>query len=233
MKKNSKGNFSIGSIIWGIVLVSIGIIFALNSLDITNIDIFFDGWWTLFIIVPCTINLLTERDNFVGNAPGIFIGVFLLLCCRGILQFSMIWKLLLPILVVIVGLKLILKGLFGRGEDTFEIEIDCEDNESHKTSAIFSAHRINYDGMVFQSTELNVVFGGVQLDLRKAIIEGDCTVRANSIFGGITILVPEDVNVKINNSSVFGGCSNKTAENSGAHTIYVHCNSIFGGVSVK
>ena len=45
------------NIIWGIVLVIIGIIFGLNALEITNINIFFSGWWTLFIIVPSFIDL--------------------------------------------------------------------------------------------------------------------------------------------------------------------------------
>ena len=35
-------------ILWGIVLVLLGIIWGLNATGVTNIDIFFDGWWTLF-----------------------------------------------------------------------------------------------------------------------------------------------------------------------------------------
>ena len=38
-------------ILLGALLVVIGVLFALNALEITNIKIFFDGWWTLFIIV--------------------------------------------------------------------------------------------------------------------------------------------------------------------------------------
>ena len=55
MKKTTvKVNFS--SIVWGIVLVAAGVIFALNSLDITNIDVFFEGWWTLFLLgVPLQV----------------------------------------------------------------------------------------------------------------------------------------------------------------------------------
>ena len=45
------------NILWGIVLIVLGLIFGLNALDITHIDIFFNGWWTLFIIVPCCIDL--------------------------------------------------------------------------------------------------------------------------------------------------------------------------------
>ncbi len=236
--KKAKVSFNLSSIVWGIVLVAAGVIFALNALDITNIDVFFKGWWTLFIIIPCTVGLFTERNNIVGNATGILIGVFLLLCARGILAYSMIWKLLLPIFVVAIGLKLFFKGLFGREEEKDDDEEEGDDDEEndhdlHKANAIFSAHRVNYDGMVFKSAELNVVFGGAELDLRKAIIEGDCTVRTNCIFGGVTILVPENVNVKIKDSSIFGGASNRTTYHEGAHTIHVKSNSVFGGISIK
>ena len=44
------------NVLWGFVLIIIGIVFGLNALDITDINIFFDGWWTLFIIVPCFID---------------------------------------------------------------------------------------------------------------------------------------------------------------------------------
>lgn len=56
----------ISSVIWGIVLIAAGALFALNALNLTNIDIFFDGWWTLFIIVPCAVGLFTEREK-TGN----------------------------------------------------------------------------------------------------------------------------------------------------------------------
>ena len=46
-------------ILWGIVLVTVGVILAVNALGIASIDIFFDGWWTLFIIVPCAVGLFT------------------------------------------------------------------------------------------------------------------------------------------------------------------------------
>ena len=241
MKKVTvKFNFS--NIIWGIVLVAAGVIFALNALDITDIDIFFKGWWTLFIIIPCTINLFTDRD-IAGNLFGIALGVVLFLCARDVLEYSMIWKLLLPAFVVIIGLKMLIRGVFGRkdrdddddndNDDEFDETLDENGNPPHTANAIFSAHRLNYDGRVFHSAELNVIFGGAQLDLRNAIIEGDCKVRANCIFGGITILVPDNVNVRVSSSNIFGGCSNKTTEKEGAHTIYITSNSIFGGTSIK
>ena len=57
----------ISSVIWGIVLIAAGALFALNALNITDINIFFDGWWTLFIIVPCAVGLFTEREKTGEN----------------------------------------------------------------------------------------------------------------------------------------------------------------------
>lgn len=105
----------VSGILWGIVLVVVGVMFALNGLDITNIDIFFDGWWTLLIIVPCVAGLFTEREK-KGNIIGLVFGIFLLLCCQDILSFSLIWKLFVPVIVVIVGLKMIFNGLCGNNE---------------------------------------------------------------------------------------------------------------------
>ena len=69
----------ISKILWGIAFIFAGVIFALNAFGITDIEIFFYGWWTLFIIVPCFIGIFSEREK-TGNIIGLAIGVFLLLC---------------------------------------------------------------------------------------------------------------------------------------------------------
>lgn len=65
-----------GNVLWGIVLISIGLIMGGNALGITNINIFFDGWWTLFIIIPSFIGLFND-DEKTGNLVGLLIGVAL------------------------------------------------------------------------------------------------------------------------------------------------------------
>ena len=99
------------NILWGIVLIVVGIIFGGNALGITNINIFFDGWWTLFIIIPCFIGLFHENDK-TGNLIGLLVGIALLLGCQNILDFGLIWKLALPTILVIIGLSIIFKNVF-------------------------------------------------------------------------------------------------------------------------
>ena len=77
------------NIIWGLLFIIVGIIVFTNSFGITNITIFFDGWWTLFIIVPCFIGLFKDEDKS-GNLIGLIIGICLLLGCIDIIEFTLI-----------------------------------------------------------------------------------------------------------------------------------------------
>ena len=221
-------------IIWGVVLVALGVVACLNALDITDVDIFFDGWWTLFIIIPGFVSIFTEKEKF-GGILGVAIGVFLLLCCQDILDFSMIWKLGLPAIIVAVGLKMIFSGVFRNKSDKVTESIKAEGVEIPKYNATFSGSNANYNGEMFYGAEVNAIFGGVTCDLRGAFIEKDCVVNATAVFGGIDIFVPDGVNVKVNSTSIFGGVENKKqkAYQENAHTVYVNATCVFGGVDIK
>ncbi len=222
----------ISSVLWGSVLVAAGVIFALNAMEITDVEVFFDGWWTLFIIVPCTVGLFTEREK-TGNIIGLIVGVFLLLCCQSILSFSMLWKLLVPAIIVIVGLKMIFGGLFGNRANELLLKIKENGREAKTGTAVFSGCDINFDREVFEGAELNAVFGGVKCDLRNAIVEKDCAISLTAIFGGIDIFIPENVNVKVNSNCIFGGISNKISAKKDAPTIYINGTCLFGGAEIK
>ena len=222
----------VSSILWGIVLVAIGVIFALNAFNITDVDVFFDGWWTLFIIVPCAIGLFTEREK-TGNIIGVAIGVFLLLCCQDILSFSVLWKLLVPAIIIIVGFKMVFMGMFGNKTNEIVKKMKLEGNNLKSGCAVFSGCDVKYDGEEFKGAELTAVFGGVDCNLKNAIIEKDCAIQVTAIFGGIDILVPDNVNVKVSSNCIFGGISNKTAVHKDVPTIYVGGTCMFGGVEIK
>ena len=222
----------IRSVLWGIFFIVIGALFALNALEITDIDIFFDGWWTLFIIIPSVIGLFTEKDK-TDNLIGVAIGVFLLLCSRDILSFSMLWKLLVPTIIMIIGLKMILSALFGNKANQILKQLKENGNVPRSGHATFSGCTLNYQDQVFEGAELSAVFGGVKCDLREAVIEKDCAIEVSAIFGGIDILVPKHINVKVNSTCIFGGISNKTKPNADAPTLYITGTCMFGGVDIK
>ncbi len=222
------------SILWGIVLVLAGVLLALNSLDVLDVNIFFDGWWTLIIIIPCLIGIFTDSDK-TGNLIGLCVGVFLLFCCQNILSFDLLLKLLFPIIIVIVGCKMIFGTFKSNKSQKVMNEVVSNGGNVRNATATFSGQDLIYGlGEEFTGAELNAIFGGVKCDLRNAVINRDCVIKCSAIFGGIDIFVPQNVNVKVNSTSIFGGVSNK-ANNSTANTvtIYIEGTCLFGGVDIK
>ena len=217
---------NLNSVLWGLVLVLLGVIFALNALDITNINIFFDGWWTLFIIVPCLIGLFTDDDK-VGNSIGLIIGTFLFLCSRGLLSFDLIWKLLIPAILIIIGLSMIFKNFLHNDLKKIEKE------NTKEYCATFSNQKFSLEDS-FEGAEITAVFGGVDFNIQDAKIEEDVVIDVTAIFGEVVISLPKNVKVKMVSTPIFGS-NNNSRKNSKDDkvTVYVKATSLFGGVKVR
>ena len=69
----------------------------------------------------------------------------------------------------------------------------------------------------------------------NAKFEKDTVIKAFAAFGGIDIVVPEDVQVKIKSGFIFGGVSDerKSDASKGKYTIYLDAAGGFGGVTIN
>ena len=202
---------SFKSALLGVILVGVGIILCLNEFGLTDINIFFKGWWTLFIIIPSLISIFSDKEK-TGGIIGLFIGVVLLLSINDIIDFDIILKLIFPVILICIGLSIISKNILNK-DVSQNINVDEE----------------------FGGCKLDAIFGGIKLDLRNSKIKKDVVINASAIFGGIDIYVPEGVDVKIKSTSIFGGASNKSNNevDEKSHTIYVNATCLFGGVDIK
>ena len=221
----------IKKLLWGLFFIVLGLVIGLNSLGITDINVFFNGWWTLFIIVPSFIGLFDDEDK-TGNLIGLIIGIVLLLGVNNIISFELIGKLIVPFILVAIGLSILFR-------ETIKSNITKKVADANKEglewiTATFGGQKAIKDGEEFKGANIDSVFGGVELDLRKAIITKEATIKASAIFGGIDIFVPEDVNIKIKSTPIFGGVSNKAKYNKESDkTIYIDAFCMFGGVDIK
>lgn len=220
-----------GNLIWGIILIVIGLIIGLNSLGIANINIFFDGWWTLFIIIPSLIDII-KRPSKGESYVWLAVGVVLLLCAQGILSFKIIGKLILPTILVGIGLSILLKDKVGAKVKEKIKTLNQDSLEEYY--ATFSGQEINLKGDEFKGASLNAIFGGIDLNLVEAQIQKDTLINVTSVFGGVDIKVPSNVNVKVKSTSIFGGVDNKVKKyNESLPTIYVKAFCLFGGADIK
>lgn len=215
--------------LWGFFFIVVGLIWGLNAFQITNIDLFFDGWWTFFIIIPSFIGLFDEEEKS-GNFIGLVIGIVLLLACQGILSFDVIGKLIVPIIFIMIGLSIILSNAFSKTVKEKFKNVNTKNLDT--IVATFSEQRINITEK-FKGVVLDAIFGGIDYDLRDATLSKENVIKATSIFGGITIRVADDVNVIVKSTSIFGGVDNKIKTKNASKTIYVDAICLFGGVDIK
>lgn len=276
--RNRRWN-SLSGILFGLLFVFVGGGYLAEALGIVDefsvFFVFFDGWWTLFIIIPCFCGLLGKDGEKVGYLIGLAVGLFFLLSAQNVIVSDKLWAIFLAVLFVIIGVSMILPKKVNRDTDTDKTdrfdredrvvadaaytECDCnggqdtagEENgqffdeasegdmgagERISSVAVFSGKDICINRTVFAGGTVTAVFGGIDLNLKNAIIREDITIEAKAVFGGIDILVPPNVRVVVDSTSVLGAIDNGVmpqANGKKIPTIYVKGTCVFGGVDVN
>ena len=215
------------NIIWGLVLIGLGVIIGLNALDITNIDLFFKGWWTLLIIIPSLIGLITESEK-TWSLIGLLVGIILLLGVNDIISFELISKLILPLILIIVGVSLIFKDVIS---SKVKEEIKKAKRSNNIYSSSFGSKKMIIEDK-FIGCEVNAVFGEYILDLTEAEINDNCLIKTSAIFGEVKIKVPEKVRVQTISTSILGSTDNNKKKGD-KPVIYVQAFNLFGGTDIK
>lgn len=216
-------------VLWGLFFIIIGVVIALNQLGICAI--YFEGWWTLFIIIPCLISMVKHGPRF-GNIFGLIIGLLFYLSENSIISWDIVGELMLPLILVMIGISVIFKNNMSSTKSEM-----AKLNKDGLTeySAVFGSQNVRVPNAVFNGAELNAIFGGIDFNLTDAVIDHDVVIQASAIFGGLDIIAPSNVNIKVSSTPIFGGVSNKIKQTNdeNAHTIYVNALCMFGGVEIK
>jgi len=227
---------NLSRVLWGTILILLGMVIAVNSLGIAHINIFFRGWWTLFFIVPSLLNLLSGKD-VKDSIMWLLIGIALLLAAQDFISFRLILKLIVPFIIIFIGVSIILDGVFDNNVKKKVSDAKVQDLESIVGMFADEKRVIDYE---FKGAVVDTAFGHVLLDIRDAKIKDEATIKISSIFGGVDLLVPDDVEVKVKANKVFGGVENlvKSSNRKGekdkrAKTIYVEAFAMFGGIDIK
>lgn len=229
MRKNSSGA------IWGIIFIILGGIIAMRSFGFA-MNLFFDGWWTLLIIIPSFIGL-RNKGNRTSSIIGLCVGILLFMSARNWIGWGDFGKFAIAAIFIIIGISMLSKRN-PRIEDFQKEEVPVRGNSSVRNySAIFSGNTIRFDDEVFEGANLSAAFGGLTVDLRDAIFTHDVLIEATCALGGIDIAVPSNVKVVSKCTPILGGVDNKavySGDNGGPIVkLYLNATCILGGIDIK
>ncbi|MCQ2297844.1 MAG: cell wall-active antibiotics response protein [Bacteroidales bacterium] len=223
--------------ILGIMLIVFGLLWAASTIWPGAINLMFDGWWTLFIIVPCLCGLFSRNDR-TSSAFGLTVGVLLLLEQQEAISWHHFGHLMLAALVVYLGFKLIVRNNPTRSSRQAKTEARqiLRDGRNVRTYEVsFGEQHAKLDNETFEGADIECSFGAFRLDLSHAIIRQDVVVSIECSFGGTTIIVPQHCGVKVAAKSAFGGIEDKRSliPQAPEHTIFINGNVSFAGVEIK
>src|SRR5699024_2256632 len=216
-----------GRIQTGILLIVIGVGFALQQAGLIDFTTLLVDWWPVIFIIIGIIQIVNRTFSTpVSGIIFIFVGGILL--ANNWLDAN-VWAFIWPIIIVVIGLSFI----FSRPQ--FDKNLNEEEKLNVKT--FFSGAEMRSRSEHFQGGRITAVFGGAKIDLRDAIFDpSGAQLEINTVFGGVEIMVPENVHVEIKGIPIFGGWEDVTRRKSNEEALIVleiHAVAVFGGIEIK
>ena len=254
MENSVSSNKKSGKALVGLILLGLGFILLLRTLDIFFIPSWIFSWPVFLIIIGIFIG---KRQGF--NRPSAFmpivIGVIFL--SNKILPDLDLSRFFWPFLIIGFGAWMILGRKKKTSFDSFEWDkkVDSEfntntepnDKQSGFETGDFSGDRID-SASIFGGIKKNIVsknfqggdivnfFGGSEINLMQADIKGRVKIEVVQVFGGTKIIVPANWTVQSEMVAIFGGIEDKRPPQLNAipdKILIIEGTSIFGGIDIK
>lgn len=90
----------------------------------------------------------------------------------------------------------------------------------------------------FQGGEINCIFGGAEINLTQADIQGKVVMEVNNVFGGTKLFVPVDWEVISEATAILGGIEDKrpvpmVSASASGKTLVIKGVCVFGGIDIR
>ncbi len=231
-----------GGIIFGGLIVAVGLLLLLDNMGIIQARDFW-RYWPVFLIFFGIAKIAENwRPGGILVGGGIaLLGVLFLLENFDIIavNFSVIW----PLLIILAGLAMLWNAVDRRRGSPSESGLPGQAaamGGEGSLIAIFSGHKRRYDSREFRGVDIVAIFGGVQVDLRGAKIAPDqpAVIDITAVFGGIEIDAPENCRVTVKGAPIFGAFEDKTrapviVPGVPVPELIVTGTAVFGGVTIR
>lgn len=215
-----------GRALLGSAFVALGAVFLLDEAGAVDAGATIAGWWPALLLVAAALELLSRPPRIVSATVFGILGAVLLAVTTGLAD-AAVWAVAWPVLIIALGLWLLVRPPGSRGAAT-------ADGDRMDVTVVFSGRELAPTGR-FRSGAATAVFGGVEVDLTAATIDGEATLDAVAVFGGVEVRVPPGWRVVIDGPAIFGGNDSSVPPPAAgdAPTLRVRATAIFGGVDVK
>jgi len=258
MQNFQSSNKRSGKTVLGFILLAIGCILLLRTLDLFFLPGYLFSFPMLLIVIGVYIG---SRKGYQKPVPFILILLGFVFLSQRILPGWDLSRFIWPMAIIGFGLWIILRpGRRNRpaGPAAWDKRIDPvtgEETQSEgyngplfgsgetrstedqlNTTSIFGGVKKTIVSKNFQGGEVVNFFGGSELNLMQADIQGRVKLEVTQVFGGTKIIIPANWTVHSEMVAIFGGIEDKRlqpTEPTPEKVLIIEGTSVFGGIDIR
>lgn len=239
-----------GGIWTGVFVLLIGVA-ALVKASVTDLPDWVFSWQTFLIALGVFLGV---RHNFRG------VSWFVLMLIGGGFLIPEVYsdidmhRYIWPAVMIIIGIFLILRPRrrynwdltddekknstpSGIEDATIVDETKGSKEDYVNATSVFGGAKKNILSKNFKGGEIVNIFGGTELNLSQADINGEAVIEMTTIFGGTKLIIPSNWTVKSDAAVIFGGIEDKRnmppINDPTGKVLTLKGTVIFGGIDIK
>lgn len=223
----------------GFLMLLAGVVLMLKYYNLVPWDLphYVFSWKSLLLVLGLVF-MITEKNKSTGIVLFLLGSVFI----AGEILNMHFWevvKFAIPLVLIVVGLTILIrKPVFTKRE--INIPEGANINDFINEVNIFGGGEKKIKTQNFKGGQITSIFGGSEIDMRYAqMAPGVNAIDMLCIFGGTSIRIPEDWDVKVEVSAIFGGFSDerkfekKDVMENPDKVLYIKGLVLFGGGELK
>lgn len=233
------------TLFFAVIVIVAGVLLLLRGIDLIPWEVsrVIISWQMLLIVIG-GFNIFSSQHKTSGYIL-LAIGGFFMLNKFHYFHFNF-WQVAWPLILIIVGVAILI-NYNKRRDDGYKYNYDGEplpgdaDDRADYIDeiSIFSGSEKTITSKNFRGGKITSIFGGSELNLTRAeLSEGRNELEVLTVFGGTTLIVPPDWEVKVNVTAIFGGISDKRYKytkdvDQSSKVMFVQGVVLFGGGEIK
>lgn len=239
--KNPSRNNVPGRIFGGLIVVIIGVVLLAKQMGV-ELPYWLFSWQLLLIAIGLYVGF---RHSFRGPAWVVLVLVGFIFLLDKVNPALEVEDYIIPIIIIAIGLVIIFRpqkkniNVMQQFEDRNTSDQPHAGEDVIDSVVVFGGVKKNIISKTFKGGELTTIFGGTELNLTQADVEGKIVIDVTQIFGGSKLIVPPHWTVQSDELvCILGGLDDKrpiqssvTLESNKVLVLKGTC--ILGGIDIR
>lgn len=194
---------SLARVITGLIITLAGIGLLLHNLAIVDFGSGLAIYWPMLVILAGLLIYVNNTRNWLVPLFVIVLGGLYQLRELDLVSFQP-WQIIWPLIIVAVGFSFVFRRSY--------VNTTASKNERDDVFALMGGSEITNTAKQFKGTRVTAIMGGAQVDLRNANFADEAVVEIFSFWGGVEVIVPENVQIINKLNCIMAGSEDRTTQ---------------------